>query len=330
MSNFKARVGFASHRLKFGVKKHSPEILIVLGTVSIIGGTVAACRATLKAQDILKKKNEELEAARKVKEMADEGTLPDGEEYSDESYKKDLMGSYTRFAVEIAKVYAPAFILTTLGIVSVFASNHILRKRCASLSAAYMTLDTMFKNYRKNVVERYGAEVDEELRYGVKREKIEVEEVDPETGKTKKVKKDVKVIDINGEKIKVSDYARLFDDMCGAYSKDAYGHPDTYYNLMILKAIENEMNVKLRGQGYLFLNDVYHALGIEQSIAGQQVGWIYDHKKPEDEQVGDGFVSFGVKQYNQRVFDGYEDVILLDFNVDGPILERLEKVLPAI
>ena len=37
----------------FQLRKHLPEILVGTGAVSVVGGTVLACKATLKARDIL-------------------------------------------------------------------------------------------------------------------------------------------------------------------------------------------------------------------------------------------------------------------------------------
>ena len=64
-------------------------------------------------------------------------------------------------------------------------------------------------------------------------------------------------------------------------------------------------------------------LGIPATKAGQIVGWIYDEKHP----VGDNFVDFGIYDYNdqrKRMFvNGHERSILLDFNVDGNILDMM-------
>ena len=92
-------------------------------------------------------------------------------------------------------------------------------------------------------------------------------------------------------------------------------------------------NDLLKAKGYLFLNDVYDMLGIPRTKAGQIVGWTYDREtcesKTVDENgdpVGDGFIDFGIfnaKRPNRRFVDGYESVILLDFNVEGNVLDLL-------
>ena len=112
----------------------------------------------------------------------------------------------------------------------------------------------------------------------------------------------------------VSDYARFFNSSCAAWTKDSE------CNLMFLRQQQMYATARLRAQGYLFLNDVYDMLGMTRSKRGAVVGWIYDEKNP----VGDNCVDFGLfEDYNQDFVNGIEDAALLDFNVDGCILDRL-------
>ena len=41
------------HKFGFNVKKHSPEILAVTGTIGVVASAVMACKATTKLNDIL-------------------------------------------------------------------------------------------------------------------------------------------------------------------------------------------------------------------------------------------------------------------------------------
>lgn len=112
----------------------------------------------------------------------------------------------------------------------------------------------------------------------------------------------------------VSNYARFFDESCTGWSKDVK------INLLFLRTQERYANEKLRAQGHLFLNDVYQMLGIPKTKAGQIVGWIYDEKHP----IGDNYVDFGLNDSrNAKFVNGYERVALLDFNVDGNILDLI-------
>lgn len=143
-----------------------------------------ACKATTKIESILEESKNTIDTIHQCsgnKDMADK--------YSEDDAKKDLAIVYIQTGVKLAKLYAPSVALGTLSIVSMVASNRILRKRNVALAAAYATVDKTLKEYRERVVERFGQEVDNELRYNIKAKKLEETVTDPETGKEKKVKK---------------------------------------------------------------------------------------------------------------------------------------------
>lgn len=306
------------NKIGFKLKKHSPEILVVAGVVGTVVSAVMACKATTKASDILEKAREDIDTIHKC--AANEKFA---EEYTPEDVKKDLALVYIQTGVKLAKLYAPAVVLGALSISSILVSNNILRKRNIALAAAYATVDKSFKQYRNRVVERFGEEIDRELRYGIKAKKIEKTVVD-EDGKEKKVKETVNVV----EKDSLSDYTFFFDESSPYWEKDGS------YNRMFLLAQQQYANDKLRANGYLFLNDVLDSLGIPRTKAGQIVGWIYDPDNPN----GDNYVDFGIYETYRRdeksfVKDEvmgkkvgkeeYERVVLLDFNVDGNILDLI-------
>ena len=295
----------AINKVGFQIKKHSPEILVVAGVVGTVTSAVMACKATTKAGDILEEHHEQMESINEVVAM-------DRDDYTEEDHKKDTLIVYTQTAVKFVKLYGPSIILGTLSLACIVESHNILRKRNAALAAAYATVDKGFKEYRNRVVERFGKEIDHELKYNIKAKEFETVTVD-EKGKEKVEKEIVNVADPN----LYSDYARFFDESCAGWSKDAEA------NFTFLKCQQNYANNKLKAQGYLFLNDVYKMLGIPATKAGQVVGWIYDEKNP----IGDNFVDFGILNVDvERVrafVNGYERNILLDFNVDGNILDMM-------
>ena len=295
------------HKMGFKFRKHSPEILIVAGVVGTVASAVMACKATLKLNDVL---DEAKETVEKIHECAENPEMK--EQYSEEDSKKDLAIVYAQTGLKLAKLYGPSILLGAASIGCVFASNNIIRKRNVALAAAYATVDKGFKEYRGRVVERFGKAVDKELKYNIKAKEIEERIVD-ESGNEKAVTKTIDVADPNF----TSDYARFFDDGCTGWDKD----PEI--SLMFLKQQQNYANEMLKARGYLFLNEVYDMLGIPRSKAGQVVGWVYD----EYGTVGDNFVDFGIYDTHserKRAFvNGYERVILLDFNVDGNILDYI-------
>ena len=183
------------------------------------------------------------------------------------------------------------------------------------MTAAYAAVDKGFKEYRGRVIDRFGEELDKELKYNIKAQKIEEKVVDEKTGKEKKVKKEIKAIDDN----KPSDYARFFDDGNIGWNED----PEA--SLFFLRRQQDHANELLRDRGYLFLNEVYDMLGIPRTKAGQIVGWYLD----KNNDKSDCYVDFGIYDISRpKVRDfvnGYENVILLDFNVDGPIYQYLRN-----
>lgn len=297
------------HKTGFKLKKHSPEILVITGIVGTVASTVMACKATTKLNDILDSSKDDINAIHEAMEHPE--NLP--AEYTEEDGKKDLAIVYTQTAVKVAKLYAPAVILGTLSIAAIISSNNILRKRNVALAAAYTAVDKTFKEYRDRVVERFGKDVDHELRYNVKAKEIE-EKVTDKNGKEKTVKKTVDVTELGQH----SGYAKFFDEACSGWTKD----PEK--NLFYLRCQQDYANEKLKADGYLFLNDVYDMIGIPRTKAGQIVGWIYDDKNP----IGDNYVDFGIYdthrgETNRNFVNGYERTILLDFNVDGNILDMI-------
>lgn len=284
------------------LKKHSPEILVVAGIAGTVVSAVLACKATTKVAEILDETKGTLDT---IHEGMETGAI-NGQEYTTEDGKKDTVVVYAQTGMKLAKLYAPAIILGTLSITSILASNNILRKRNVALGAAYAAINKSFKEYRGRVIERFGEQVDTELKYGIKAKKFEEIEVDPETGKEKKVKKTVMVADPNLQ----SDYAVYFDSKSRNYETN----PD--YNRMFLKAQQAFANDKLQTRGHLFLNEVLDDLDLPRTPAGQIVGWTKDGP--------DGYVNFRIVEVERETEDGrHEPALLLDFNVEGNIWEKM-------
>lgn len=304
------KIGGTFNKMGFQLKKHSPEILIAVGVVGTVASAVMACVATTKVSDILDEAKTSLDIINTGKK---DGQI-NGHEYTEELAKKDAVATYIQTGGKIAKLYAPSVVLGALSITSIVTSNNILRKRCGALAAAYATVDKSYKEYRSRVAERFGETVEREIRYGIKTKEVE-ETVVGEDGSETTITKTVSAIDPETA-VNCSPYAKFFDEASPYWEKDAE------YNLMFLKAEQNYANDLLKSRKYLFLNDVYKRLGIPETRAGQVVGWIYDEKNP----VGDNYVDFGIfTSDNERTRDfvnGYERSILLDFNVDGNLLDR--------
>lgn len=286
----------------FILSKHSPEICQVAGIIGVAGTVIMACKATLKLpekNDILKKRL----ARAKERNNAPEET------------RKEVTKIYASYVWDITKLYGPSAMLGTASLASMSAATQILRNRNAGLAAAYVSVDGAFKTYRKRVAERFGEEVDKQLKFGATEETVKEKETD-EDGNVKSVKKKLNVIDskaFNG----CSPYARIFDET------NPYFQADSEYNIFFLRQVQTFFNDRLRAEGFVYLNEVYRKLGFAPTKAGQIVGWVYDKENP----VGDNYIDFGLDDlWHKKTRDfinGYEPAVILDFNVDGNILDLM-------
>ena len=273
--------------------KHSPTLLFAGGVIGVVATAVMASRATLQVEETLAEHKETLEKAKSFVQ-----TDP---KYSEEDLKRDTVILYSRMAVDVAKLYGPTLIVGGLSIAALTRSHVILTRRNAAITAAYVALEKGFAEYRRRVVQEFGEETDRRLRHS-----DEVAWRKAEDG-TIQVQKHT---DPNDYSI----YARFFDQNSRKYQGDAD------YNFMFLRAQQNFANDLLKARGHIFLNDVYDMIGVPRSRAGAVVGWILSDR-------GDNYVDFGLFDSNResaRSFvNGDERAILLDFNVDGLIYDKI-------
>lgn len=292
------------------IKKYSPEILTAVGVVSIVGGSILACKETLHVEDILDEHNHNDEMINSVHNG--DIDIPEGESYTEEDYKKDVITNKLQTGVKIAKLYGPSVALGVMGIGCILGSHYILSKRNVALLSAYKLANDALTSYRERVVKQFGADIDRNLYYGVDEETV-TEEKMLKNGKTKEITK--KVSTPHAEH---SQYARFFDECCPNWNKDPSN------NKYFLECVQNLMNDTLRFRGHLFLNEVYDALGFERTPEGAVVGWIYDKS---GKGSNDGYVDFdlfrGENRSERDFVNGYERSYLLDFNVDGVIYDLI-------
>lgn len=281
-------------------KKYAPELLVATGVVSMLSSTVLAIKATPKALEVIDKHYDTIEKI----ELCKNGGVNVGE-YTTEDYRKDKIITFTNTTVDMMKTYAWPIATATIGVASIMSGFGILRARNIALVGALNSVTTQFKKYRKEVIDKYGKEIDREMRNGTILTKAE--EIDGATGEVT----DKDILNPNDKSM----YARFFDEGNIHWSKQQG------YNFMFLKGQEQYANDLLRSRqpGIVLLNEVYDMLGIPRTPAGAQVGWHVDD--------GDGYIDFGMFDVaNEKARDfvnGHERSILLDFNVDGVVYDKL-------
>lgn len=306
-----SKVNRSLHKAGFKFKKHSPEILAVTGVIGIVTSAVMACKATTKVNDIVDEAKETID---KIHESVGKGLhTSDGEEYTEEIAKKDLTITYVQTGLKFVKLYGPSVALGIASIGCMLGSNHILRKRNIALAAALTNVATSFKEYRGRLVDRFGKDLDRELRFGIKAKEVE-ETVTDEDGKETTVKKTVEVVDPNTAH---SMYSIVFCEGNTGWTRNAE------LNKVFLIQQQNWANDKLKMNGILTLNEVYDMVGAPRTAYGQIAGWVYT----DDSSIGDNFVDFGLFDVNNEkacdFINGREKSIILDFNCIGNILDYI-------
>jgi len=290
------------------VQKHAPELLLGAGVVTFVGTVVLACRATTKMSEVMDKYENDLDNLAHPEEIfkaAEEA----GEEYTEADLKKDKIIVYKDIAFDTVKTYAPAIAMGTLSLGCFLASYKMLNKRYIGAVAAYNITQVAFDKYRNRVKEELGEQMDRHFRYGTKEDEIETVTFDGK-GKEKTEKEKVEHVDRSD----VGEYAKFFDRSCPEWDENPM------YNLKWLRANEDSANDILHSRGHIFLNEVYDMIGLPHTPEGAVVGWI-------DDGTNNSYVDFGL--YNpenesaRRLINGQDNVVLLDFNVDGIIFDKI-------
>lgn len=314
--NLLDNIGKRAEVAKFEIKAHSPEILIGVGIAGMVASTVLACRATLKADDILEQRKENI---KKCETLVQDETVP---EYTEEDLKNDKRTINIQTGLKVVGLYLPAVTVGILGASCFVKSNGIHREREASMAAAYASLDQLFKRYREKAIEQYGEDADKKLRYDIRTEKIKNEE-----GKKEEVK-------IAGD-LTDDDYSEFFDE------SSPYWEKNRHYNQTFLlneqarwnKVIKDRASINFHGIGYVTLVEVYRDLGISLSPAKMKrwndIGWVLDLNDPYYDPRSQ-FISFGICDEILRpkrpgtpncvdVMPGFDPVFIISPNVQGNI-----------
>lgn len=320
MSSILSTLGRMVNKTKFEVKKHSPEICVITGVTGTVAAMVLCGIESIKAKEIVD------DAKKEIADIHEKSS-----ELTEKETQKELTRTYLKTGGKLAANYAPAILTEAGSITLILFGTKILKNRNAALGTALAASMAEFKEYRDRVIEKFGEEgkeIDSDIRYGLKEVEVK-EEVTDENGKKKTVKKKIKVSDSVGD----DGYTRVFySDTTNYYD----GEP--IYDRVFLRAKQNYFNDLLRARdtgddnsGYVFLNEVLLALGFPTTRAGQEVGWVFN---PNNNR-GDNYIDFrmvpvevvklpnGEKRYVKLNEDVKHCGFLLDFNVDGSILNRV-------
>lgn len=293
------------------VKAHSPEILIaggiVLGAVAII----SAIKATPEAKEVMDARSSDIE---ELVELRENGKM------SEETYKKSMFHIVKRTSSGLLKAYYPTILIFAGSSACVIGAHSISKKRYAALSAAFVAVDTSFKEYRKRVAAEFGEGKERELFEGKESEDIVIFTTDADGNEVTSVETDTSYSDAG--------YAKWWGKYKAPSGTDEPGNimfkNSGVCNVATLKIAQEEANTLLQIRGHMFLNDVYEVLHMPKTKAGQILGWIYDREHPED-----AFIDFGIFWEGnpdiENLEKGLADGIMLHFNPQGDIYSLMAE-----
>lgn len=240
------------------LKKKAPDILIGAGIGGVITGTVMACKATMHSSEIVEEHKEKLKDINEKKELGmTDITSGIPCEYTEKDYKKDLTVTYLTTAGKFIKLYLPSAAVMVISIGCLLGSHKILNAKVATLTTACASIDTAYKNYRSNVVEKYGEDVDKQMAYNVT--PVKAKDGEEKTYKTT-------------EKTHADPYSVIFDRSTSKMWEDADCYNETYID-GAKDWFKNKYNSDRRD---IYLNEIKDYLGIERDKFGQLNGIKWD------------------------------------------------------
>lgn len=308
LSKVSASAAKFAGKAEFTIKKNSPEILLGTGIVGFVGTIVLACRATCRADEVLEFHRRKIKDINDAKEIADAD--PEGEmSYDVEIYRQDKAIRYLKTTGSLAKLYAPTVAVGTFSLACILTSRNIMQKRYLGVVAAYNGVSAAFEEYRKRVRDEYGEDLDKHFRYGTTYDELPVYD---ENGKKTKEKEQVEKTETEMV-MPTDDSCRFFDSSNPNWDKNPT------FSMMWLRGQQNILNDILHTRGHVFLNEVYDALGFPHTPQGAVLGWI--------DGEGDNCIDFGLydpnKENVRRFVNGVDNVIMLEFNHDGVIWDKI-------
>lgn len=284
------------------LKKHSPEILAGAGIIGSVAAIILACKATTKAPKVIEDTKKELEEIHE-KEIT--------EDYTEKDRGKEVAKVYLHTSMEFVKLYGLAFALEVASMGSFLKAIGVLKKDNVQMAGTIATLTEGARRYRQNVIERFGEDVDYELEHGIRKQEIQTEETDPETGKTKKVKKQIEVADPN----RTGAWTKYFTRTNPYWDENSdNGRMNDDYLEMFFKMRLSELNTRLIAKRnslkdpFVTVNDAFEAYGFERESGAYTPSWKYDQDNGIS-QVDINWHKVFVKDEDGK----FEEVYAIDF-----------------
>lgn len=204
---------------------NSPAILTAIGVTGTVTTAIFAGKASFKAADLIREMEEE------------EGTPEE---------PKDRLVSRTKATWQL---YIPAVGVGTATVACIVFANQIGARRAAAMAAAYSMSEKAFSEYREKIVEKLGANKEQEARDEIAQERVEKNPLGSQ------------VVVLGDREI------LCFDQYTGRYFNSS---------METLKQAQNKINYRMIRENYASLNDFYDCVGLDWVATGDDVGWNSD------------------------------------------------------
>lgn len=287
---------------KFKFIAESPTLAIGAGVVGLGASIFLASRATLKAQHVVEEHKANLIQIEADYQMIKDDKDKNGNiKFTEKDYQHQQVGVLLQTAGKLIKLYGPTIAIAGLSIASIVYGRNVFQNRLTSLSAAYSVVSSTLEAYRARVKEELGEE---------KESVVYAETIEQKAAKFADSDKKISKKDPYATSV----YARFFDEASPCWTSRSSENRFLLHNTIQL------YNDILYRRGYVFLNEIYEHLGLEPSPEGQVIGWIRDDAQPKS-------IDFGLNNIEReavrRFMNDDEPSVLLDFNVDGYILDKI-------
>lgn len=243
-------------------KKHAPEIMIGTGLAGFGLTIVETVTATNKTNDILHRRDVELNERGAVEDM-------NGAEYTEADMDRDGKIIKRKARRQLIRTWLPVATTAVGSTALILGGYKVINGRYVATAAAYKAIEEGFNRYRGNVIEEFGEDVDWRMAHSIREDELDEVRKQKEDEKVEALKKK------RAKKLERTAYTKGINNAIFDSHSDYWKRYWTPYQVIEhVQQIERELQDELDSNGFVFLNKAYERLGMPPTSAGQIVGWI--------------------------------------------------------
>jgi len=254
------------------LKKHSPEILVGVGVVSLFGAVGTAIWKTATCDDILDEHekgmkdaedhvNEQYKKIKAAGKDVKDGKIVYDKADAEEDIKLLQTKQWMKTVGKIAWHYTPTIALTAISATSFLGAFCIIKSRYTMVVGALAATTSAFEKYRQRVIEDQGEDKDFEYRYGYKKT---LKTVKNEDGAKEKIDIWEKSDEEDIEELEDGIFTFVFDDRSGEFYRDMRT------NIISLNGIRATMDLELSAEGFVTAKDIFKRLDVWDQLTKKQ------------------------------------------------------------